>query len=125
MSRPKAGKRRQKATGEKKVASPAQTPDDAVPAVATGIPVGRWTLRPYPDGWTIGRWVTYGDRMRWRNQTFYGRRAHALRALCDLVERDEAENVTTLRELRALVEDVHHRVCSCLSQKCLMGEDHD
>lgn len=164
MSRSKAGKGRQKATGDNRVAQPVQAPDDALPAVASGIevlsppeagegrhecpsqnrphapreatdapepsaasgiPVGRWILRPYTDGWTIGRWVMSGDRRRWRDQTFYGRRAHALRALCELVERDEATDITTLGELRALVGDVHQRVCGCPGHSCPMGDDND
>lgn len=120
-----AGEGRQKATEQKNVALPSEKPDDAVPAVASGITVGEWTLRPYSDGWTIGRWVTSGDRPRWRDQTFYGRRDQALRALCELLERDGAAHITTLTELKALVRDVHQRVSGCLCHTHPTGDEDD
>jgi len=120
-----AGDGRQKAKGQKKVGTPAERPDNAVPAVASGITVGEWTLRPYSDGWTIGRWVASGDRTRWRDQTFYGRRDQALRALCELLERDGAAYITSLDELKTLVGKVHRQVYGCTCHASAKGGDDD
>ena len=118
-----AGEGRQKATEQKNVALPSERPDDAVPAVASGITVGEWTLRPYSDGWTIGRWVTSGGRTRWRGQTFYGRIDQAKRALYDLLVRDGAAHISLLDELETLERDVYRQVHGCTCHASAKGGD--